>query len=428
MDVGKRWKSVRNAVRVPTARYLRRLWPGVTVACVTGTSGKSTATELLGALLSNVGETKVWSFRNTPEAVARNIFHTSPFGLKFLVHEIGADKPGNISQMAGSLKPDVGLVTLIGLEHRKTLRTKDDVAAEKSELLAILPRSGLAVLNGDDPYALAMADRTKARVVTFGKGEHCDLRLLDASYDWKTGLRMMLAYRGTQREFICPLVGVHWTASIMAALLAGLELGVDMETCVDVVGRYTPRFQRLSVHRRRGGGRFILDTVKAPLWSMELALSVMADIDAPRKTIIIGTISDTSGTRRKNYAKAARAALAVADRVIFTGPQSSGIRTEKDRQPDAPLYRVERYDALRTLLAEDVVEGEVILIKASGVDHLERLMYEEHGPVVCRLERCNLPGTCADCLDLVGEEKYEFRRQQATWMAEAERHVPLGEF
>ena len=416
-------KSFRDALRSPTAGYLRRLWPPVTVVCVTGTSGKTTTAGLLGALFAEVGRTKTWAFRNTPDAVARNIFHTWPFGLKFLVHEIGAGDPGALAAMTATLRPDVGVVTLVDLEHRKKFRDRAQVAAEKSALPQMLPESGLAVLNGDDPHVRAMAELTEARVVTFGRREGCDLRLEQAHYSWPAGLRMRVVYRNEPIDLTSPLVGEHWTVSIMAAVLTGLEKGVDRQTCIDVVAGFMPQLQRLSLHQRRGGGLYILDSAKAPHWSLEKSFSVLKHFDAPRKTIIVGTISDTSGTRRKSYNFAARAALAVADRVIFTGPQAGGIRTEMDRQPDAPLHQIEAYNALRTLLADDVVKGEVILIKASGMDHLERLMYEDHGPVACRRERCRLPGSCDGCPNLVGGNRTEFRRQRELWIDKAERLV-----
>ena len=60
-------------------------------------------------------------------------------------------------------------MTLVALEHYSAFRSPDAVAEEKLKLIECLPKNGVAVLNHDDPKVHAMASRTQARVITFGR-------------------------------------------------------------------------------------------------------------------------------------------------------------------------------------------------------------------------------------------------------------------
>ena len=66
----------------------------------------------------------------------------------------------------------------------------------------------------------------------------------------------------------------------------------------------------------------MLDSLKAPYWTIAAGLRFVANARASRKTILFGTISDYSGAGGQRYRRAARDALQVADRVIFIGPNS----------------------------------------------------------------------------------------------------------
>ena len=54
---------------------------------------------------------------------------------------------------ARTVGPDVAVITAIGSEHHRSLGTLEVTRAEKSWMLQVLPASGAAVLNGDDPVS-----------------------------------------------------------------------------------------------------------------------------------------------------------------------------------------------------------------------------------------------------------------------------------
>src|SRR3546814_6627870 len=67
-------------------------------------------------------------------------------------------------------------------------------------------------------------------------------------------------------------------------------------------------------------------------WSSDVCSSDLA-AEAGRKFIAIGTISDYGGTTASVYSRVARAALDVADHVLFVGPMATHALRAKTPEP-----------------------------------------------------------------------------------------------
>ena len=133
---------------------------------------------------------------------------------------------------------------------------------------------------------------------------------------------------------------------------------------------------------------------------------------ATRKTIVFGTISDYPGERSRRYRRIAREALEVADRVVFVGPSASHVSKAQDR-----LFSFETVYQASAFLSESASAGELIYVKGSIIDHLERIMLSEVDQVVCWLERCGISVSCQQCKKFLvpappplGLADYHFRR------------------
>jgi UDP-N-acetylmuramoyl-tripeptide--D-alanyl-D-alanine ligase len=126
-------------------------------------------------------------------------------------------------------------------------------------------------------------------------------------------------------------------------------------------------------------------------------LAFIGQARAPRKTMVFGTISDYPGSAGSRYRRMARAALELADRVVFVGPQSG--HTDRLRQ-GAVMDRLFTFASVyqaSAFLAADTVAAELICIKASQRDHLERIMLAQCRTVMCWHERCGKYLNCPDC-------------------------------
>ncbi len=388
-------KPLINAASLYAAHLRRLLLRHTTFVAITGSCGKTTATQLVRAILARDGSSPIGADNNSESATARAVLHL-PSDAKYCVQELSGDRPGKIARHVYALRPHIGIVTMVGSDHYKAFRSLEETAKEKGTLVEGLPAEGTAILNADDPHVLAMASRTRARVMTFGISPEADVRAHDISSAWPDLLTFTVSYGGESAEVCTQLPGNHWTPSVLAAIACGLACKLDLETCARAIEAVEPVFGRYSVHQVPGRPAFLLDTAKAPLWTVASGLSFLAAASAPRKTIVFGTLSDYAGNGSRTYRKVARQALAVADRVIFVGTQASHVEALRQDAGNRLRTYTNAYEASR-FLAEESRAGELILVKASYTDHLERLALDQIDHVVCWREGCGKRRACPRC-------------------------------
>src|SRR5262249_15401595 len=142
---------------------------------------------------------------------------------------------------------------------------------------------------------------------------------------WPDRLSLTIVHRQERLHLQTRLVGEFWATSVLAAIACGLSCGIDLKTCANAIARFEPVFGRASVHAVPQGPVYLLETQKAPLWTIAKSMTLIGDAHAPRKTMVVGTVSDYAGKGSETHRKVARMALEVADRVIFVGPQSGHV-------------------------------------------------------------------------------------------------------
>jgi|WetSurMetagenome_2_1015567.scaffolds.fasta_scaffold06860_4 Alr-MurF fusion protein len=143
----------------------------VEVIGITGSVGKTTAKEAIAAVLGALAPDSA-VFKNQANY---NGLYGLPIALgelraehRIAVLEMAADHLGEIGRLARIAPPDIAVVTTVEPAHLEAFGSLEAISREKGDLVAALRPAGLAVLNADDPRVLAMAERTSARVITFG--------------------------------------------------------------------------------------------------------------------------------------------------------------------------------------------------------------------------------------------------------------------
>src|ERR1700730_7751279 len=134
--------------------------------------------------------------------------------------EVGIVDRGQMEIYARTVRPNMTIVTSIASEHNRSLGSLDVTRTEKTWMVRVLPRSGTAILNGDDPNVMWMQRQTSARVVTFGFGETCDVRTQELHVDWPYGMRFRLRAFGQERDVAIRLFGRHMVYPALAAIAA----------------------------------------------------------------------------------------------------------------------------------------------------------------------------------------------------------------
>jgi UDP-N-acetylmuramoyl-tripeptide--D-alanyl-D-alanine ligase len=414
---------IKNAVSLQIANMRRARSDAMHIG-ITGSSGKSTTTALLAHILEAHGTVHAQVYENTLYQVAKTLRSVKP-QTEFVVVEVGATVKGSISAMAKLLRPDVAIVTKVGLEHYSAFRGKEAVALEKGALVEALPSSGLAILNADDPHVMAMAKRTRARVVSFGRSREAGYRLESAHASFPARLSATLSCKHGFFDFATPFVGEEFWLATLAAFAAAVELGVSPDVVKQRIEAFSPPWNRCGLIEPAGGPTFIVDTVKAPNESLPAAIEIVKKAQVPFKRVVIGNISDYTGGPRKGPALAYELASACSDQVIFVsdyghraGASARDRETGKFVDFTAPK---EAADYIKSTARP----GEVILLKGSQRQHLERLALSWTQDVQCWERDCGKLMDCLQCgmVDVPFADHKKVRRERSREKRRRIRHM-----
>lgn len=379
------------AEKAPKAREQSK----ATFVGVTGSSGKSTTVALLAHILAGHGRVKTQLKFNDRRATLKTLVHGSRRN-DYVVLELGIGGEQPIRPAAQALRPDIAVVTMVELEHKSEFRSKEAVAAEKSELVAALRPGGMALLNRDDPLVMAMADRTDARIVTFGQSEEADFRATEIAASFPELLSFTVRWADEGLALTTRFVGTHFWMPTLAAVATALSLDVPAQLVAERVATFEPLPERCGVISTDDGPAFILDTTKAPWHSIKLAFDSVKQARVVRKRIVLGHMSDFAGSDQK-YRNAYRWAREAADQVIFVGQHAHRSKASQEDRDEGRFVEFRTPEEAAAHIRDTAIPGEVILLKGSVDLHLERIALSWICNVKCWATTCGHNSGCLDC-------------------------------
>ncbi len=264
---------------------------------VTGSVGKTTAKEMLRAMLTACGLThaSAASYNNhwgVPLTLAR-----MPANARFGVFEMGMNHAGEIAPLTRMARPHAALVTMIAPVHIEYLGSIEAIADAKAEIFLGLEPGGTAVLNRDAPQFERLekaAEAHGARVLSFGRGEDCDARLLEIEAI-DGGSRVRARVLGHELTFELGAPGTHMAENALGALLAADALGADLKTCAAALRGFSPqkgRGERFLLPTPDGPATIIDESYNANPASMRAALALLAAAKPGPKGRRIAVIGD----------------------------------------------------------------------------------------------------------------------------------------
>jgi len=350
--------------------------PGLVVAGITGSAGKTTTKDLAAELIRSLGPTvsPQNSFNNEighPLTVLRAGEHT-----RYLVAELSARGPGHIDALCRIAPPRLGVVLCVGNAHAGEFGSLTQIAAAKTELPRALPADGVALLNADDPLVAAMAADTVARVVKFGRSADADVRATAVRLDGLSRPSFTLQMPDGSAVVDLRLHGGHnVTNALAAAALAG-QLGMDVDAIAAGLSSAAARSRwRMEVTERPDGVIVVNDAYNASPEAVTAALAALQVMAGGRRAYaVLGRMAELGGRSREFHEQAGMAAarnglaglIAVGDEAA---PMLTGAKTVTDFTGE--LIGVPDGTAALAALAERLRPGDVVLVKASRAAGLE---------------------------------------------------------
>jgi UDP-N-acetylmuramoyl-tripeptide--D-alanyl-D-alanine ligase len=383
----------------------RRLMFRTRFIAITGSVGKTTAKNLLAALLGDM-PARTLSTRhssNDVKHIARDLLRVRPWH-RFVVLEAGTDQPGWIRRCSWLIGPDIAIILAVARTHTRSFRTLDDVAAEKASLLTGLRRSGVAILNMDDPRVAEMAGRCRARVIRFGSALNTDVRAMNVSSRWPDRLSLSIETAGVTQQVKTQLVGVHWTASVLAASAAALECGMSLRQITQLISRVPPTTARLEPAVLPCGAVILRDDFNGSLDTFIAAFETLKNAQAQRKILVITTVGDSPESWGRRLTRIAAEASTVVDLLILVGKKKDTKRAGKvavaGGLPPEGLHQFEHLRDVATFLKDTLRFGDLLLLRGRMGDHVARVYHAQLREVACWKDECGKKNLCDYCPEL----------------------------
>lgn len=270
------------------AAHHRRCWAG-TVIQITGTNGKTTTKELLGAVLSqtkNVLYTQ-GNLNNHIGVPLTLLRITSQH--EVAVVETGANHPGEIALLSQIVQADYGLITNVGRAHLEGFGGFEGVKQTKGELYDNLVSRGKKIfLNTLDADLCQMA---QSRGYCIPQNA---LPYVEAKVNAEQAF-VQLQWReegqSSWHQVDTHLIGTYNLPNLCAAVTVGLHFGVIPAAINQALSEYIPTNSR-SEMRSVGTNRLLVDAYNANPSSMEAALQNFTALAGEHKVVILGDMRE----------------------------------------------------------------------------------------------------------------------------------------
>jgi UDP-N-acetylmuramoyl-tripeptide--D-alanyl-D-alanine ligase len=290
---------------------------------------------------------------------------------------MGARRLGDVKLLSGVARPDIVVVTNVGLAHIEVFGSWASIVDASAEPIDALGPEGLAILNADDPIVIAFGDRCLGRVVTFGTRAHVDVRAEDVSLGPDGRASFRLVTQGSEVPVTLAVPGEHMVSNALAAVAVGCELGVPLDDAARALAVAGVSRWRMETFTTTAGVRVLNDAYNANPESTAAALRTARWMAGEERLIAVlvemaelGPISEDEHDRVGELAARVR-----VDRLITMGGAAETIARAAIREGMEP-GDVAVYDTPDEVLDDirrSAAPGDLVVFKGSRIASLETL-------------------------------------------------------
>ena len=328
-----------------------------TVIGITGSVGKTSTKDL--ALAALAASRPTWANErsfNNEQGLPTAILNT-PADTEVLVLEMGMRGFGEIADLCRIAQPTVGLVTLVAEAHGDRVGGIDGVARAKSELIAALPASGVAILNADDSRTRAMNTISMAPVLLFGEAADADVRISNVRIDDLARASFQLDTPWGTHQVQLGVSGRHMAHNAAAAVACAGAVGGDVAAGAAALATARLSSMRMEMVQLPSGALLLNDAYNANPTSMRAALDTLAQLPAQRRVAVLGLMAEIPNAVTEHPA-------------LLQYAHDLGIEV---LAYETDLYGVAPVDDPVVALGS-LASGVAVLVKGSRVVGLERLV------------------------------------------------------
>ncbi|MFI5805839.1 UDP-N-acetylmuramate--L-alanine ligase [Streptomyces sp. NPDC051561] len=285
---------------------LASLMDGTRAIAVAGTHGKTTTTSMLAVALTEMGLDPSYAIGGDLAGPGTNALHGE--GDIFVAE---ADESDRSFQ---KYDPQVAIVLNVELDHHANYASMDEIYESFETFAGKIVPGGTLVINADQAGAVELATRLRANellnIVTYGDSAQADVRVHKIT---PRGLasEVTVLLNGKFLTFTVSVPGAHYAHNAVAALAAGVALGLPAHNLASALGKYTGVKRRLQLKGEESGVQVIDSYAHHPT-------EMTADLEAMRGAVpsdsrLLVVFQPHLFSRTQELGKEMGEALALAD-------------------------------------------------------------------------------------------------------------------
>jgi UDP-N-acetylmuramoyl-tripeptide--D-alanyl-D-alanine ligase len=355
----------------------RRRMPDARVVAITGANGKTSTKDLAAAMLATRFRTYASpaSFNNEI-GLPMTLLGAAP-GTEVIVAEMGARRTGDVALLCEIARPDVVVVTNVGVAHMEIFGSWEAIVRAGAEPLEPLGEGQVAIINADDAVVRGYADHTKARVVTYGLDATADVRAEEVALG-PDARASFVATAGREREVVeLSVPGEHMVPNAVAAAACGITLGLTLAECAAALKGARISEWRMETFTTPAGILVVNDAYNANPESVASALKAARWMAQGRRlAAVLGHMAELGPIALEEHEKVGELVVRIGvERLVTVGALARPIARAAIREgllPEEVSCCADASEAARDVLGW-AREGDVVLLKGSRVAGIERV-------------------------------------------------------
>jgi len=387
-DVPRELPDARGFIRVDdTTKALQRLARAIRerydilLIGVTGSAGKTTTKEMIATLVATERRTwKSWGNFNN-QIGAPLCLDNMPDDAQVVVSEMGMNHAGEIAEIAGLMRPQIGVYTNIAPVHIEFFGTIEKIAAAKRELLENVEPGGTIVVNNDNEHVVRISRDFTGRRISYGIESPADVRATNIRERGLLGTRFTLEAEGSSRELELVLPGRHNLDNLLAAIATARAVGISWDGIERGVRDVKPAYHR-GVILKIAGATVYDDTYNSNPYALGRTLELMTQAEASgRRVAVIGDMLELGEQELQFHRDAGRAVPKSIDVIVGVGKRSQALLdgAREAGFKDDSLHHFGDAAGAGVFLKTFIRDGDLVLIKGSrgvGLDKAVAMLEE----------------------------------------------------
>lgn len=349
----------------------------IPIVGVTGSVGKTTTRTMIAhALASGKRTFETEKNFNSQIGVPITLSRMSEKD-EIAVLELGISEDGQMDVLSEMVRPDMAVVTTIGVAHIEFMKTRENIRKQKLSIIHSMKPGGILFMNGDDDMLqdAVKTERLTCKTIFYGTESWCDYYAKGIEYhdDHTT---FTCVHGAQQVDVYLKAFGKHNVANCVAALAVANENGLSMELAAKSFEDYEGPRQKIL--RADGKYTIIDDTYNASPDSMRASIDVLCDMPCQGKRIaVLGDMLELGDNSEQYHRDIGRYILGKPVDEVYVLGELAGYIKDEMKETSSEKVRVysfsENEEAAISLMAI-LQPDDLVLIKASNGMHLNELV------------------------------------------------------